>query len=214
VVEQITSVEGKEVNMLTLKRHNDKWTRIIHVTYNLNETPMEKHVTYKFPWDLDRVAKAEISFKYMETERYEQHLTYFGTYQIGQSITVNMDTARTIEPYIAGAHMKEELEHDFHVPPLVHGTICEGFTPTQKTNEHLKRLMEQEITRIVEDRQQSTNVMATGIDEEEGGTYAYCKGLPCVWVSNKEGMLPFDDSEHGGLTGDDLPLPNKRRKGI
>jgi hypothetical protein len=27
-------------------------------------------------------------------------------------------------------------------------------------------------------------------------------------------MLQFDDSEHGGLTGDDLPLPNKRRKGI
>jgi hypothetical protein len=26
VIEQITSVEGKEVNMLTLKRHDDKWT--------------------------------------------------------------------------------------------------------------------------------------------------------------------------------------------
>jgi hypothetical protein len=163
VVEQITSVEGKEVNMLTLKWHDDKRTRIIHVTYDLNETPMEKHVTYKFPLNLDRVAKeyknkAEISFKYMETERYKQHLTYFGTYQIGQSITVNMDTARTIEPYIAGAHMKEELEHIFQVP-LVHGTICEGFTPTQRTNKHLKRILEQEITRIVEDRQQSTSVM-------------------------------------------------------
>jgi hypothetical protein len=173
---------------------------------------MEKQVTYKFPCDLDRVAKeyknkAEISFKYMGTERYEQHLIYFGTYQIGQSITLNMETARTIEPYIAGVHMKEELEHDFHVP-LVHSTICEGFTPAQRTNEHLKRIMEQEITPIVEDCQQSTSVMATGMDEEEGGTCAYCKGLPCIWVSNKEGMLQFDDLEHGGLTGDDLSLPN------
>jgi hypothetical protein len=56
--------------------------------------------------------------------------------------------------------------------------------------------------------------VATGMDKEEGGTCAYCKGLPCVWVSNKEGMLQFDDSEHGGLSGNDLPLPNKSRKGI
>jgi hypothetical protein len=85
VVEQITLVEGKEVNMLTLKQHDDNWTQIIHVTYNFNKTPMEKYVTYKFLWDMDRLAKeykkkVEISFKYMETERYKQHLTYFGPY--------------------------------------------------------------------------------------------------------------------------------------
>jgi hypothetical protein len=57
IVEQITSVEGDEVNMLTLKQHDDKWTQIIHVTYNFNKTAMEKHVTYKYPSDMDRVAK-------------------------------------------------------------------------------------------------------------------------------------------------------------
>jgi hypothetical protein len=39
---------------------------------------MEKHVMYKFLWDMDRLAKeyekkAIILFQYMETERYEQH---------------------------------------------------------------------------------------------------------------------------------------------
>jgi hypothetical protein len=40
---------------------------------------MEKHVTYKFPWDMDRVGKeyekkAKNWFKYMETERYKTTL--------------------------------------------------------------------------------------------------------------------------------------------
>jgi hypothetical protein len=178
VVEQITLVEGNEVTMLKLKGHDDNPTRIIHVTYNFNETPMEKHVTYKFPWDMDRLAKenekkAEILFKYMETERYEQHLTYFGTCQMGQSLAVNMKTVRTIKPYIAGAHMKEDLELNFQVHSA-HGTICNRFTPTQKTNEHLKRIMQQERTRIMEECQQSTTIMTTGMDEEEKGTCTYC----------------------------------------
>ncbi len=83
---------------------------------------------------MDRVTreydnKAVIAFKHMVMARYEQHLTYFGSYQIGRSLTVNMKTARTIQPYIAGAHMKEEMEINFHVP-LVEGKIVTGFTPT------------------------------------------------------------------------------------
>jgi hypothetical protein len=77
-----------------------------------------------------------------------------------------MKTARTIEPYIAGAHMKEELEHDFHVP-LVHGTICNGFTPAQRTNKNLKCIIEQEIIRLMEERKHSTGTVTTGMDEEE-----------------------------------------------
>ena len=97
-----------------------------------------------------------------ERERYDQHLTYYGTYQIGQSITVNMKTARTVEPYIVGVHnMKEEMEHDFHMP-MVDNTINTGFLPMQMTNEHLKQItMEQEITHIIEEHQQSTSTATT-----------------------------------------------------
>jgi hypothetical protein len=117
-----------------------------------------------------------------------------------------------IEPYIAGAHMKEELEHNFHIP-LVHGTICNGFTPTQSINKHLKRIMQQEITRIREEHQQSTSTMTT--EEDKKGTCTYCNSLPCVWASNKEAMLQFIDAEeHGLLTGDDIPLSNQHRKGM
>lgn len=57
VVEQITSVKGNKVNILTLKQHDDNWTQIIHVTYNFVKMPMEKHGMYKFPWHTDTLDK-------------------------------------------------------------------------------------------------------------------------------------------------------------
>ncbi len=35
-----------------------------------------------------------------------------------------------------------------------------------------------------------------------------------MWVSSKEAMLQFNDAEHGLLTGTDIPLPSKCRKGM
>jgi hypothetical protein len=69
--------------MLTLQCKDEKWTRITNVSYNANNTPIEKHVTFKFEWNLERLArvyydkKGIMNFKYMETERYKQHLTYY-----------------------------------------------------------------------------------------------------------------------------------------
>jgi hypothetical protein len=80
VVEQVTSVAGTEVKMLTVKRVDEKWTRIVHVTYDKSGMPKEKHVTFKFKWDMERLThefdkNGEISFKYMVTDRCKQHLT-------------------------------------------------------------------------------------------------------------------------------------------
>jgi hypothetical protein len=62
---------------------------------------------------------SKISFKYIKTERYEKHLTYFCDYQMGQSLTVDMTKARTVEPYLVGRSMREEVEHDFHMPLIL-----------------------------------------------------------------------------------------------
>jgi hypothetical protein len=119
----------------------------------LTKRPYKKHITFRFEWDLERLPPSkyekngEIAFKYMDTEMYEQYLTFSWDYQIVQSLTVNMKTARTVEPayILLGGDMPEETEHNFHVP-LVHGTIITGFTPKQTHNPHLKRVIEQEIT--------------------------------------------------------------------
>jgi hypothetical protein len=150
----------------------------------------------------------------METERYKQHLTYFGDYQIGQSLTVNMQTARTVEPYIIGKDMQEEMEHDFHVPLLQHGTIVTGFTKKQSRNPYLNRVMEQEITRILEEFQQSTDLTEMKKDDVNTVYCNYCQDNPCVWVMNKEDMIKFDELEDNLLTGEDIPPTNLCRKEI
>jgi hypothetical protein len=68
----------------------------------------------------------QIDFKYTEIERYEQHLYYFGDYQIKQSLVVDMKKPRTVEPYSVGRSIQEEVKHTFHVP-LIHGTFCTNF---------------------------------------------------------------------------------------
>jgi hypothetical protein len=56
VVEQVRSPEaGTEVNMLTIRHVDKKWTRIIDVCYDKNEKPMEEHVTDKFKWTFDMI---------------------------------------------------------------------------------------------------------------------------------------------------------------
>jgi hypothetical protein len=108
---------------------------------------MEKHVSFKFAWDMERLASVserngEIVFKYMETDRFLQHLTYFGDYQIGHTITIDRKKVRTVQPYLCGIDMKEEVDYDFYLP-LVMGVIITGLSPTQTHNNYLKQVMEE-----------------------------------------------------------------------
>jgi hypothetical protein len=32
----------------------------------------------------------------------------------------------------------------------------------------------------------------------------HCQDNPCVWFTNKEGMIKFNDSKHNLLTGEDI----------
>jgi hypothetical protein len=103
VLEQVMSLEGCDFNMIAIRHKDEKCTRIVNVSYDANETPIGQHVTFKFVWNSERLAsicekKCKIVCNYMVPERSKQHLTYFGDYQISQSLTVNMRKARTVEP--------------------------------------------------------------------------------------------------------------------
>jgi hypothetical protein len=39
-----------------------------------------------------------------------------------------MEKVRTVEPYLVGRSMQEEVKHDYHDVPLLHGTIHTGFS--------------------------------------------------------------------------------------
>jgi hypothetical protein len=75
----------------------------------------------------------------MVMDRYEQHLAFFGDYQIRQeSLTVNMKKARFLETYIVGNTIQEEIKYDFQVP-LLHGAIITGFSPKKTHNQSLSK---------------------------------------------------------------------------
>ncbi len=69
---------------------SEMMTRCVSVGCDENDRPMEKRITYKFPWDdMERIAAAfdidaNVHFKYVTTTRYKRQWSYFGTYLIGQ----------------------------------------------------------------------------------------------------------------------------------
>ena len=67
---------------------------------------------------------------------------------------------------------------------------------------------------MVEEFRQSTNKVVMEADDVDTVCCDYCKENPCVWVTNCEDMRLCDESEHGLLTGDDIPNASLRRKGI
>jgi hypothetical protein len=116
VLEQDMSLEGCDIiNMLTIRHKDEKCTtRIVKVSYDANEMPIRHHVIFKLEWHLERLAnihekKYRIECTYMVMERYKQHSSYFGDYQIRQSLTINMRKDMAVEPYIAGITFWEEI---------------------------------------------------------------------------------------------------------
>jgi hypothetical protein len=57
----------------------------------------------------------EVSFKWLRTDRYKKNLTFFGTYHIGICITVLMESARTMQPFLVSLTLIEEMEADIYV---------------------------------------------------------------------------------------------------
>jgi hypothetical protein len=70
-----------------------------------------------------------------------------------------------------------------------------------------------EIIHIVEENKQSNTYTATDMDEIRNVDICNCcKEDPCLWLANKEAMLRWDESKHGLLMGDGIPLANLCRK--
>jgi hypothetical protein len=79
--------------------------RLVSVIGDEKNNVVEKHVTYKSPWNMPRLCHeydrdGEVTFKWLQTDRYKKNLTFFGTYHIGTCITVLMESARTMKPFL------------------------------------------------------------------------------------------------------------------
>ena len=70
---ECVSENGLTTKVLDLKyMQSNNIVRCVTIGCDVNDLPIEKHVTYKFQWDMARVAKewnggARVSFRYVET---------------------------------------------------------------------------------------------------------------------------------------------------
>jgi hypothetical protein len=202
--------------------------RLVSVIGDENNNVVEKHVTYKSPWNMPRLCHeydrdGEVTFKWLQTDRYEKNLTFFGTYHIGTCITVLMESARTMKPFLAGLTLIEEMETDIRVDEVDERTakVYNEFSSGQRTSETLKRIMESEVQELVLEYRRETKedhgktekaVEKRNEDDNNDTECQWCHDCPCVWSSNRNGMIEWDENEHGHLASEDVPSNSTRRK--
>jgi hypothetical protein len=203
--------------------------RLLSIIGDGNNNIVKKHVTYKCPWntpclchEYDR--ESEVSFKWLRTtERYKKNITFLRTYHIGTFITIRMEMARTMKPFLVGLTLLDEMEADIRVDEVDESTakVYDEFSSEQPTSETLKRIMESQIQELVlgyrsgtqEDHANSENAdEERNKDVKDDTECRWCNDSPCVWASNRNGMVEWDENEHGHLVGDELPRNSTRRK--
>jgi hypothetical protein len=205
-VQCLLSVEGKEKNNV-----------------------VEQHVTYKSPWNMPHLCHeydrdGKVSFKRLRADRYKKNLTFFGTYHIGTCITVLMESARTMKPFLADLTLIEEMEADIgRVDEVDERTakVYNEFSSGQRTSKTLQRIMESGIQELVlgyrretkEDHGKTENADEKRKKDDKDDTESqWCHDYPCVWSSDRNGMIEWDENEHRHLASKDIPSNSTRWK--
>jgi hypothetical protein len=128
-----------------------------------------------------------------------------------------MERVRTTKPFLVGLTLLEEMETDICVDEEDERTlkVYDELSSEQPTSITLKRIMESEIrsgTREENPNEENTNEERNE-DDKNNNTECQCiKESPCVWASNSNGMVEWDENEHGHLVGNELPSNSTRRK--
>jgi hypothetical protein len=106
-ITEVTSKEtGRTRKIMSMKFiESVKMARCVSVGCDKNDRPVDKHMTYKFPWDIKRAVAefdggGKVSFKYVTTPIYERQWSYFETYLIGHTVSLDPSLTRTSHPFL------------------------------------------------------------------------------------------------------------------
>lgn len=204
----------------TLPNKIETWTktlptRVDGVTPVLSLASMdhgycEKAIADKWVWDFELLAsekingRGEVTFKYVSRDRYEVTLTYYGNALISRLARItNVTTAQEVSPIRMQGTVAAELENTLLLDMKYDVTeLKDGYEKDQLENRHLKLMLEEEVEQVLEEN---------GIEfADDGRTFCIrcddCGGLPCVWESNRQGMIDYDDASN-----QEEAQPNQRR---
>jgi hypothetical protein len=89
----------------------------------------------------------KVSFKYVTTPRYERQWSYFGTYLIGQTVSLDLSVARTSHPFLLRQTIEEELDDNIQILDVEESVyrVYDGFMSKEPTNAPLASMVEQKI---------------------------------------------------------------------
>jgi hypothetical protein len=134
-----------------------------------------------------------------------------------------MERARTKKPYLVGLTLLEEMEMDICVEEVDERTlkVYSDFSSEQPTSITLKRIIKSKIQELVlgyrtgtqdeHANQEKTNEKPK--EEDKDNTECqWCNNSPCVWDSNRNGIVEWDENEHGHLVGNEKPSNSTRRE--
>jgi hypothetical protein len=157
--------------------------------------------------------------------------SYFGTYLIGQTVSLYPSVARTSHPFLLGRTIEEERDDDIQIPVVDKSTypIHEGFTSEEPTNESLATMMEHKIVQVVGEYRAGILVFPTTSNEpsivaemehnlaqKSLGTrregMRFCEEQPGAWLSNHDNMHALDKLEHSNLLVEDVPSTSNIRR--
>jgi hypothetical protein len=167
---------------------------------------VEKSLTFRWDWDYDLIEKEKeegkgVSFKYWAKGGLKVSLTYFGSYLFGKMLTLDYSKV-TNTAIVAANDWHDEVTYDIAFPMVNIGKIKleEGFSPYEKDNPFMQKLMHDMVLDALSDRHKANDKKVTSsIGGDSGGDSLcdLCGENPCVWVCHREAVIAIDEDEHG-----------------
>jgi hypothetical protein len=216
--EDVTIVDENETDKWVTKRHPGGRTLTMVVVEGV---VVEKHVSYKMPWDPDAMRKDEaegvdsVSFKHWEKGGLSVNNSHCGTHLIG--LMIKVEHALAMNPKAKRETLQDETDHDIAFPAVNARklTMEEGCSPEKKDNPTLGAIMHDCVVRFLK-RAAAKDEAADGQEladkkrkaEEVLHQCEVCLEMPCVWITQRNTVIANNECEHGNL----LMVTNSTRR--
>ena len=201
VSEVVLEWEPRVIKSVT-KRYPDG--RILTLLID-NDDCVEKSLSYKWKWNMIRLKEEAVSGASINFEEWEEggisvSLTYFGTYLVGKTWTVDLQHPSC--EYMRFKMWQVEIDNDVDFPRIDLKTVHvkPGYTSTEKDNPDLARLMKDDIMKMIEKYDYIVH------EENSKETIfkapcEFCGDTPCIFLVYQDSMVENDAVEHGRKFG-------------
>jgi hypothetical protein len=207
------------------KSYQDGRTLSLHV---VDDVILAKRMSFPIRRDPnvmkeERRKGGQVSFKWFERNGLEVRLTYYGTYLVSSTYSLNKK-CKEIFPQLFPDDWHDELESDIPFPfvNLDKVELQDGYSADMYENERMAGFFEEDILDGIWRNDEKENKKAVVLDvsntpdKDKDTNYKdikceYCGECPCVWMVERQAVIDNDLVQHAGTT---TPNSTRRRVGF